>query len=107
MQSRQPRWQRRRWPQQGSWSHPACRSVRWQPIAIRQYLVLCTSCHSTPLPGHTYGPLGESQLLSSPALGDEPLVVLQTAADDAAGDREVAVVAAQLVDLSVPGAPRN
>lgn len=41
-----------------------------------------------------YLPLGESQLHLSTALSGEPLVVLQASAHDAAGDGEVAVVAA-------------
>lgn len=44
----------------------------------------------------THLPLGESQVHVSPALGCESLVVLQTSAHDAAGDGEVAVVAARL-----------
>lgn len=78
-------------PAQGSCSRPACRSA-----IPRQSASVCLGCPILPgVAGSTHLPLCESQLHVSPALGGESLVVLQASAHDAAGDGEVAVVAAQ------------
>lgn len=54
-------------------------------------------CRSPFPPGSnpTYRPLCESQLLLAPALGQKSLIILQAAAHNARGDREVAVVAVE------------
>lgn len=78
-------------PAQGSCSRPACRSA-----IPRQSDYVCLGCPNLPgVAGSTHLPLCKSQVHLSPALGGESLVVFQASAHDAAGDGEVAVVAAQ------------
>lgn len=78
-------------PAQGSCSRPACRSA-----IPRQSASVCLGRPILPgVAGSTHLPLCESQVHVSTALGGESLVVLQASAHDAAGDGEVAVVAAQ------------
>lgn len=78
-------------PARGSCSRPACRST-----IPRQSASVCIGIPILAgVAGSTHLPLCEPQVHVSSALGGESLVVLQASAHDAAGDGEVAVVAAQ------------
>jgi hypothetical protein len=83
----------RRWRSRRSSCRPACRST--PPLAS----TLC----QTQIPIATHRPLGHPQLHLSSPLGGDPLVIFERAADDARGDRNVAVVAAKPVNCLFRG----